>query len=42
MANMSRKVDTETNGDDEGVAGNDIDCEVPVVHETSHLKRKIL
>ena len=37
MSDMSREVYTETNGDDESVAGDDVDGEPHEVHEPSHL-----
>ena len=37
MSNMSWEVNTETNGDDQGVAGDHIDGETHEVHEAGHL-----
>ena len=37
MSNMSRKVNTQPDGDDECVAGDDIDGEPHEVHEARHL-----
>ena len=37
MSYMSGEVHTETNGDDEGVAGDDVDGETHEVHEAGHL-----
>ena len=37
MSNMSREVNTETNGDDQSVAGDHVDGEAHEVHEARHL-----
>ena len=37
MSYVCRKVNTKTDGDDKGVAGDDIDGETHEVHEASHL-----
>ena len=37
MSNVSREVNTETNGDDQGVAGDHVDGETHEVHEPSHV-----
>ena len=37
MSDMSREVNTETDGDDESVAGDDVDGEPHEVHEARHL-----
>ena len=38
MGNVGREVNTEADGDDEGVAWDDVNSEAPEVHEPSHLK----
>ena len=37
MGDVGREVHTEPDGDDEGVAGDDVDGEIPEVHEARHL-----
>ena len=37
MGNVGREIDAEPDGDDNGVARDDIDGEAPEVHETSHI-----
>ena len=37
VSNVSREVDTETDGDDESVAGDHVNGQVPEMHEPRHL-----